>query len=81
MAFSQSMYIRTHIDNCIYSLERRAYTNMKEYLIWCGEKIEAATGWPWCKCMAVCTCGKYRWLFDGPDAELSISNYLKEVER
>lgn len=53
---------------------------MKDYLIWCCEKLEKVTGWPWCKCMAVCTCGKYKGLFE-EGGDLSTSNYLKETGR
>ena len=52
---------------------------MKDYLIWCGYKLEKATGWCWEKCMAICTgqLNKYQWLFE-PGRGLSFEDYLRE---
>lgn len=51
---------------------------MKDYAIWCAEKIEKESGLPWGICMQIVTSDHFDgWVKARP--ELSISNYLKEV--
>lgn len=57
---------------------------MKDYVIWCAEKIRERTGWDFDTCMDRVVCDRFllskelRDLFE-EGGELSISNYLKEV--
>lgn len=57
---------------------------MKDYAIWCAEKIQERTGWDFDTCMNYVVCDRsllskeLRDLFE-EGGELSMSNYIKEV--